>query len=130
MRDVAISPDGTYAVFVDHGRLPRQHVLRHDLALRASPAPPPGVTPTWVNMTGGDTTTAVAIVGSVVYIGGHFRWVNNPQAGDRAGQGAIERTGLAALNPVNGMPYAWNPTRERGYGVYDFLATRHGLWVG
>ena len=28
------------------------------------------------------------------------------------------------------MPYDWNPTRERGYGVYDFFATDQGLWVG
>ncbi len=129
MRDVAISPDGKYAVFATTGSYRADTscdtVSRLEISGNSS-----GVTPTWVNMTGGDTTTAVAIVGSVVYTGGHFRWVNNPSAADKAGQGAIERTGLAALNPINGLPYDWNPTRERGYGVYDFLATDQGLWVG
>ena len=129
MRDVAISPDGSYAVFATTGayrpNTSCDTVTRFDITGSS-----PGVNPTWVNMTGGDTTTAVAIVGSVIYTGGHFRWLNNSSAGDRAGQGAVARTGLAALNPVNGMPFAWNPTRERGYGVYDFLATPTGLWVG
>ena len=130
MRDVAISPDGTYAVFVTTGSYfgassPCDSQVRMEITGSS-----PGVTPTWLQSTGGDTTTAVAIVGSVVYVGGHFRWINNPSRGDRAGQGAVSRTGLAALNPANGMPYSWNPTRERKYGVYDFLATSQGLWVG
>ncbi len=129
MRDVAISPDGTYAVFATTGSY-RANTSCDTVSRLEISGSSSGVTPTWINMTGGDTTTAVAIVGSVVYTGGHFRWSNNPSAGDKPGQGAIERTGLAALDPVNGMPYDWNPTRERGYGVYDFLATSEGLWVG
>lgn len=129
MRDVAVSPDGTYAVFTTTGAYRANTscdtITRFDITGTSA-----GVTPTWINMTGGDTTTAVAIVGSVIYIGGHFRWTNNASAADRAGQGAVARTGLAALDPVNGLPYEWNPTRERGYGVYDFLATPDGLWVG
>jgi PKD repeat protein len=129
MRDVAISPDGTYAVFATTGAY-RANTSCDSISRMEISGTSPAVTPTWVDYTGGDTTTALTIVGSVVYAGGHFRWLNNPSAADKTGQGAVARTGLAALNPVTGLPFTWNPTRDRGYGVYDFLATPTGLWVG
>lgn len=130
MRDVDISPDGTYFVVVTTGSY-RAAPLLCDTASRwelgSSAA---NQQPTWVNYTGGDTLYRAAITGDVVYIGGHQRWFNNPYAADRVGPGAVGREGIAALDPVNGLPLRWNPGRARGVGVFALLPTEQGLWVG
>ncbi len=130
MRDLDISPDGSYAVVTTTGAYggpssPCDTQSRWDLTTNAS-----GLMPVWTNVTGGDTTYAVAVTNAAVYVGGHFRWINNPYAGDAAGPGAVPRQGIAALDPANGLPLSWNPGRDRGVGVFDFLASSTGLWVG
>jgi hypothetical protein len=60
--------------------------------------------PTWINYTGGDSVYEVVATEHVIYTGGHFRWLNNAYGRDRAGPGAVERRGLAALDPLNGLP--------------------------
>jgi hypothetical protein len=132
MRDVAFAPNNRYFVVVTTGG--RQGFQSNnkfcDSATRWNVAPAAGQRPAWVDYTGGDTLSAVIIDSQAVYIGGHQRWLNNSYGRDTAGTGAVERPGIAALDPANGLPYQWNPTRARGYGVAAFLLTESGLWVG
>ncbi len=91
----------------------------------------PGQKPIWADYTGGDSITYVAVTGTAIYAGGHQRWMNNPNASDALGAGGVGRMGIAALDPVNGMPFSWNPGRNpRGTGVWALLSTATGLWVG
>jgi hypothetical protein len=133
MRDVAFSPDSTFFVTATTGAFSggaNNATLCDTVARFEATATGAGQQATWVDYTGGDTSTRLAVTSAAVYVGGHFRWMNNPYAADSKGPGAVVRTGLAALDPRNGMPYTWNPTRLRGYGVYEFTVTPNGLLMG
>ncbi|POH60676.1 PKD domain-containing protein [Arthrobacter glacialis] len=131
LNDLDFSPDGNSFVLGSMGGYGSGPPSLCDTMSRwETNATGAAVTPTWVNYTGGDSIYALENTGSTVYFGGHNRWVNNPFAADRAGQGAVEREGIGALNSVNGMPIDWNPGRDRGRGVFDMMATSQGLWVG
>ncbi|MFV0460911.1 MAG: PKD domain-containing protein [Actinomycetales bacterium] len=133
MRDVDVAPDGSYAVVTTTGAFAGgvgsgtlcDTSSRWELAGVGS-----GQQPTWATYTGGDTTYGVAVTGAAVYVAGHQRWQDNPYQGDRPGPGSVAREGIAALDPVNGMPLNWNPGRVRGVGAEALFATPAGLWVG
>jgi hypothetical protein len=131
MRDVDFSPDGSYFVVTTTGAFAggANSGTLCDTITRWETGST-GNDPSWADYTGGDTTYGVAVTGSAVYIGGHFRWMNNPFQGDQAGPGAVPRSGIAALDPVNGLPLSWNPGRARGVGAQALFATSQGLWVG
>ena len=92
MRDIDISPDGTYFILGTTGAF-RANRLCDTLSRWDLTATGPNQAPVWIDATGGDTTWAVATTEHAVYVGGHFRWVNNPYAGDAAGPGSVPREG-------------------------------------
>jgi hypothetical protein len=130
VRDVAFSPDGSYFVIVTTGA--RYAGTLCDTAARwETAAIGAGLQPTWIDYAGGDTLLSVAISEHAVYVGGHIRWTNNSLGSDAAQAGAVGRASVAALDPGNGLPLAWNPGRHpRGYGVAELYLTPDGLWLG
>ncbi|MCU1352181.1 MAG: domain containing protein [Acidimicrobiales bacterium] len=132
IRDLEVSPDGSYFVAGTTGAWGGTASMCDTASRWELARSGPGQQPSWVQFTGGDTITSVAVTGGGVYLGGHFRWMNNAltPVGDVAGPGAVVRQGLAALDPRTGAPLAWNPTRQLGYGVLDMVPTDDGLYIG
>lgn len=131
MRDVDFAPDGSYFAVTSTGAFGGGSPVGTlcDTTTRWETVGA-GNDPTWADYTGGDTTYGVAVTGTAIYVGGHMRWENNSFQGDQAGPGAVPREGIAALDPVNGLPLSWNPGRTRGVGAQALYATPTGLWVG
>ncbi|MEV1175214.1 hypothetical protein AB0J09_43170, partial [Nonomuraea sp. NPDC049784] len=128
VRGLDFSPDGRYFAVVTTGG-PVGGMC--DTAARFETyATGSRIKPTWVNATGGDSLYAVCVTGAAIYVGGHQRWLDNPQGRDTAGPGAVSRPGIGAIHPTTGKALSWNPTRERGIGVKAFYAHRSGLLVG
>jgi hypothetical protein len=130
MRGIDFAPDGSYFVVVTTGAPHGTSQLCDSAARWETNKTGAGQNPTWVNWTGGDTLLSVSVTGKAVYVGGHQRWMDNPQGHDSAGPGAVSRPGIAALNPNGGKALSWNPTRTRGHGVETLVATSSGLYVG
>jgi hypothetical protein len=85
--------------------------------------------PLWVNWTGGDSLYSVADTGSAVYVGGHQRWMDNPQGHETAGPGAVERPGIAAINPITGKATPWNAKRiPRAWAPAPCSPRRRACW--
>ncbi|SFQ20114.1 hypothetical protein [Actinomadura madurae] len=133
MRGMDFSPDGQYFVITTTGGAGYGTSTMCMSASRwETDRIGPGQQPTWTNYTGGDTLLSVSVTGAAVYVGGHQRWMDNPRGNGNAGPGAIERTGIAAIDPDSGKSsdIPWNPTRDRGVGVEALVATSNGLLVG
>jgi hypothetical protein len=130
VRDVAFSPDSKYFVTVTTGG-GVEGTLCDTAARWEAGATGTGQLPTWVAYSGGDTLLSTAVSEQAVYIGGHMRWMNNDLGRDAARAGAVARASIAALDPLNGMPMAWNPGRNpRGYGVTEIHLSAQGMWIG
>ena len=137
VEDVDFSPDGSYFAIATTGgggisqNTDGSRSLCDSVSRWSTTDTGSNVQPTWVDYTGNDSFWSVAVTGTAIYLGGHQRWVNNPNGSDYPAAGAIPRPGLAAVDPASGMPLAWNPGRNpRGAGAYSLLATPQGLYVG
>ncbi len=130
VRGVAFSPDGSWFVVTATGGS-STGALCDSAARWETYASGTNLQPTWVDYTGRDTVWGVAITNSVVFIGGHNRWMNNQFGVDSPGQGAVPRPGLSALDPQTGEPLDWNPGRNpRGVSAKEFYPTNAGIWMG
>ncbi|MGN9843819.1 hypothetical protein ACTMTI_37410 [Nonomuraea sp. H19] len=128
VRGLDFAPDGSYFAVVTTGGA--RGGMCDTAARFETYAKGARIRPTWVNSTGGDSLYSVAVTGAAVYVGGHQRWLDNPQGRDSAGPGAVSRPGIGAIHPRTGKALSWNPTRERGIGVKAFSAHAGGLLVG
>ncbi len=129
MRDVEMSPDGSFFVVATTGG-PYAGTLCDAAARFETYASGSTLLPTWVANSGGDTLWGVEVTRSAVYVGGHNRWMNNPNGADSNGQGSVPRPGLSALDPQTGVPLKWNPGRNpRGEAAFEIYETDDGIWV-
>ncbi|TDB99827.1 hypothetical protein E1091_06085 [Micromonospora fluostatini] len=134
VQDVRFGADGSWFVVGTNGGSgwPSAYcdaLVRFETAARGT-----GQLATWVNFTGNDTITSVEVADGAIYLGGHFRWLNNPNASDVAGNGAVDRLGIGAVNPATGMPLNWNPRRSGGSslpsGASNWGSSVPVLWRG
>jgi hypothetical protein len=93
-----------------------------------------GLSHEWINYTGCDSLYSVASDTSAVYVGGHERWANNPNACNTKGPGAINAPGMAGFTHggtllTNSKGNAGLYARGRGLGADDMLITGAGLWI-
>jgi Ricin-type beta-trefoil lectin domain/Domain of unknown function (DUF5122) beta-propeller len=81
------------------------------------------VQPAWINYTGGDSYHSVAVVGNVIYAGGHNRWVNNECGKDHMCEvNALLVNGLSAFDPNTGLALPWwHPMTLRKTGVQSLV---------
>lgn len=81
------------------------------------------VQPTWINYTGGDTYHSIAVIGNIIYAGGHNRWVNNECGNNGVCEAnAVLVNGLAALDPNTGLALPWwHPQTLRKTGVQTLV---------
>jgi Domain of unknown function (DUF5122) beta-propeller len=138
-RDVDFSDDGSYFVIAADGGAGDAYcdaVARWETADRGA-----NVAATWVDFTGTDSITSLEAADGLVYVGGHFRWLNNANASDKKGDGGVDRYGFGALDASNGLPVSWNPGRSPGsqlpadgtdWGpvVWEMWRGANGVYIG
>ncbi len=153
LRDLAISPDGSYVVVGGQGgdNPPNcDSVLRYELDAT-------GIVPFTWSARMYSSVFSLAVSDVAVYVGGHFcaapkngaplggvtsDWtgtanacdVNDPLAGQNPSvkdpDGAVFRKQTAALDPVDGRALDWDPGSNNAVGVFDLTLIERGLLMG
>jgi hypothetical protein len=150
VRALSFAPNGSFLAigttgYVNDGSMPYSvcdAVARFNVGAAGSTTTgtPVDVAPAWINYGGGDSFYSIVVAGSVVYAGGHNRWVNNYCGQDfLCEQNALYQGGLDAFDANTGVGLAWwHPESLRGAGTmymntfaantYD--STHQGLALG
>ena len=149
-RGLDFSPDGKYFVIGDTGgpTWPNNQPNLCDAMAQFNASATGGVRPMWINYTGGDSIYVVADTGSVVYEGGHNRWLDNQRGHDSPVGGCSDDPtcqplwlsgtvgnsstgGIGAVNPATGEAIrTWTPAKTRGHGTELLKVFAGGLFVG
>jgi hypothetical protein len=136
IRGLDISPDGSYFAVSTTGANRIGHPVCDSLSRWETYGSGPQQ-PVWTTSMGGDTPETVMITGAAIYVGGHEQWVNDPYNPIRCGicpnpwPGGVHREGFEAHDPLNGLPFTWNPGRyPRGKGVLAMVSTPTGFFFG
>lgn len=139
VRDIDWAPDGTWWALAGTGG-PHPYPALCDSVSRWTNDDNPDARPVWINYSSGDTFLSVRVTGQHVYVGGHFRYLD--QAVYRAGKKVVstpqEHYGLGVIAATLGSGMAvpgWNDGRVtgRGSGWGAMLVNpgpSGGLWVG
>jgi hypothetical protein len=126
-KGLAWSPDGSVLYIASTGF---RGATLCDSVAKFSSSPSPAQAPIWINKTGGDSLYSVVATATDVYVGGHNRWLNNPNGLNTCGPGCVSRPGIGDVDPSTGLATPWNPTRSRGHGAGDlFLDSAGDLWI-
>jgi Domain of unknown function (DUF5122) beta-propeller len=149
-RGLDFSPDGKYFVIGSTGgpTWPNNQPNLCDAMAQFSASATGKVPPMWINWTGGDSIYVVADTGTVVYEGGHNRWLNNWHGHDTPVGGCFSNPrcpplwlsgivgnsatgGIGAVSPATGNAITtWTPAKTRGHGTELLMAYSGGLFVG
>ena len=134
LSDVDFAPSGDYFVVSSTGSVPRLSTeigeTVCDAVARFDIDDPNPERPVWMNYTGGDTVWSVAATGAAVYAQGHFQYLDNPYGNNSAGDGAVRRMGVGAIDPDSGKALPWNPGSPAQIGGKAIHATDAGIWFG
>ncbi|MDQ3662402.1 MAG: hypothetical protein M3454_15365 [Actinomycetota bacterium] len=139
LQGVDFSPDGAYFVVAATGEhsvyedeiWPKGDAAYHTVCAAAARFDvSDDDQPVWINYTGGDSLWAVVVTGAAVYVQGHNRWLDNPYGKNSPEEGAVERSGIGAIDAESGKALNWWPRKPAMMGGKAFLATSTGLWVG
>lgn len=135
IRGIDIAPDDSYFVVANFGfRIIGNPACDTTNRFDFNDLTDTNAQPTWTNYTGGDSVYEVVATDHAIYIGGHFRWLNNDldPTGHNRGPGSTERAGMAALDPKNGLTLLdWRSDRApRGLGTFALISEPEGLYIG
>jgi hypothetical protein len=130
---VDFSPDSSFFVIADTGFGSNGEPGLCDAVARFNTSDTgTDVTPAWVNYSGGDSFRSVVVAGSVVYAGGHERWLNNECGSNHVcGPNPVLVEGAGAIDASTGLALAWwHPMTGRGHGVQSLFTYPAGTFAG
>jgi len=135
-QDVAWSPDGTKIYVANTGYKPDDQPWGNtprigpcDSAIAYDAEPQVEFSGhDWIAYTGCDSLYSIGADATTVYVAGHERWIDNPNACDNLGSGGRAQPGLGELDPATGHSVP-GPNRGRGLGADDVVVTSAGVWI-